>query len=173
MSRSISSRAQSCSASYACPGCCRDVPRARFRKRLRSGEEIPEWFAFPKVVKAGSGSGLLFQRSELWVSLHRLNIVLPDRSFEKEARAACGHAAAVRKFLTWAPEVTKSFCEPRVRSAKSSSHAHSNVQNAKGCRLAGVARISGEFNPWLKAHSQAISPFGLRPHATRHVQGIA
>ena len=25
----------------------------RFRKRLRSGEEIPEWFAFPKVVKAG------------------------------------------------------------------------------------------------------------------------
>ena len=24
---------------------------ARFRKRLRSGEEIPEWFAFPQVVK--------------------------------------------------------------------------------------------------------------------------
>lgn len=23
-----------------------------FRKRLRSGEEIPEWFAFPQVVKA-------------------------------------------------------------------------------------------------------------------------
>ena len=35
---------------------CRKAPWLRFRKRLRSGEEIPEWFAFPKVVQVPLGS---------------------------------------------------------------------------------------------------------------------
>merc|ERR1712151_790077 len=38
-----------------------------FRKRLRSGDEIPEWFAFPSVVKTlRDGGDAIF----LWASLY-------------------------------------------------------------------------------------------------------
>merc|ERR1711976_480274 len=37
-----------------------------FRKRLRSGDEIPEWFAFPSVVKVlRDGGDTIFLRASL------------------------------------------------------------------------------------------------------------
>ena len=63
--RSTSSPAQSCHSAL-CTAWSSAGPdlgnMSRFRKRLRSGEEIPEWFAFPKVVKVG-GAHLGFRFS--------------------------------------------------------------------------------------------------------------